>query len=784
MFLILAAQYESWSLPFSVLLGTPIAVLGAFLALWLRAFENNIFAQIGLVMLIGLAAKNAILIVEFAKLEYERGTSSAEAALAGARLRLRPILMTAFAFILGVVPLAISTGSGAEARKLLGTTVIGGMLAASLIAIFLIPVSFYVVERLASRGEPEPAPPPVAATPPWRGPGVNARRMLAATLVLSPPAARSGPTTVAPSCRRPPPFATSPKRPSIADLPWWEVFRDETLHGAHPRVAREQPRPRGRGRERRARALPRGGAARRVLPAARLRGQRHARQGHLPGHVSSVGRGTENDFLAVLNLFWEIDVWGRIRRASEAARAELLASEALRRGVVLSLVSDVAQAWFELLELDRELEIARGSVHSYQETYDLFQRQFLGGVTSKLDPLRAEAALAQAAAHVYDLEQRIVEKENQLSVLLGRPAGSIPRGAPLGAQATPPDVPIGVPARLLERRPDLIEAEETLIADNARVGQALANYFPQIGLTALAGSVSTDLSDLLESGTGAWSAGAQALGPLFTFGQTTYTWRAAQAATDTSRAAYEGAVLNALREVSDALTARQKLVGVRAEQERAVSALRESVNMARTRYLGGLSTYLDVLDAQQAALSRGVRPRPDPTRPAARGGPPVPRARRRLEPIRGGAPDPAADRSVRGTKGSQSSRVSSGSPRCCHQSAISKPVGVFGALAAHALPTGERRVLQGQPAHDHRPFRGEDITCNGVDVDCTLRPPGVIGKPPGRVTATAKVRVLRGCPSSAREPQSRRKHEKEILFGSDRNRCPGGAGSHHGGQQL
>jgi HAE1 family hydrophobic/amphiphilic exporter-1 len=164
-FLILAAQYESWSLPFSVLLGIPIAVFGAFLAIWLRAFENNIFAQIGLVTLIGLAAKNAILIVEFAKLEKERGKSVEEAALAGAKLRLRPILMTAFAFILGVVPLAISSGSGAEARKLLGTAVIGGMLAASLIAIFLIPVSFTVVERLASRREPEPSPLPPAVAP-------------------------------------------------------------------------------------------------------------------------------------------------------------------------------------------------------------------------------------------------------------------------------------------------------------------------------------------------------------------------------------------------------------------------------------------------------------------------------------------------------------------------------------------------------------------------------------------------------------------------------------------
>ncbi|MDI9560015.1 MAG: efflux RND transporter permease subunit, partial [Pseudomonadota bacterium] len=152
---ILAAQYESWSLPFSVLLGTPIAVMGAFLGLLIRGFENNVYAQIGLVMLIGLAAKNAILIVEFAKMEYEKGTPLIEAALYGARLRLRPILMTSFAFILGCMPLAVASGAGALSRQVMGTAVIGGMLTATLIAIFLIPVTFYLVEKISHKNKKE-----------------------------------------------------------------------------------------------------------------------------------------------------------------------------------------------------------------------------------------------------------------------------------------------------------------------------------------------------------------------------------------------------------------------------------------------------------------------------------------------------------------------------------------------------------------------------------------------------------------------------------------------------
>jgi multidrug efflux system outer membrane protein len=411
-----------------------------------------------------------------------------------------------------------------------------------------------------------------------------------------------GPDYRRPELPAPPAFRdTAETTASIADLPWWEVFQDPALVGLiHEALVGNRDLAVAAANVETARYL-----------AAVQRGELFPQLGYEAGGYKGEdsllgspspdrpGGGTETDYFALANVFWEVDVWGRIRRATEAARADLLASEAFRRGVVLSLVSGVAQAWYELAELDRELAIAQESVLSFGETRDLFQRQFLGGVVSKLDSLRAEAALAEAAARVPELERQIVAKENELSVLLGRPSGTIPRGAVLTEQVAPPEVPAGVPSLLLERRPDLIEAEETLIAANARVGQALADYFPRIGLTAFAGSVSTELSDLLESGNGLWSAGGSALGPLFTFGQTTYTWKAAQAATDASRAAYEGAVLNSLREVSDALIAREKLVAVRSERERQVAALRESVEISQQRYLGGLATYLEVLDAQQ-----------------------------------------------------------------------------------------------------------------------------------------------------------------------------------------
>lgn len=427
---------------------------------------------------------------------------------------------------------------------------------------------------------------------------MRARALASALAALALAGCAVGPRYQRPEGVAPAAYRAAPEDPaSFADLPWFEVFRDEALrrHVEEALVANRDllaaaarvEQARGLAAVQRGELFPQAGFE---LDAAR---ERDATFGS-----PTPRSGTQSNYLGLLNAAWELDVWGRIRRATEAARAELLATEAFRRGVVLSLVTGVAQAYFELRELDLELEITLRTVESFRETRDLFERQFRGGVTSKLDALRGEAALAQAAAAVPDLQRRIVAKENELSVLLGRPAGGIERGGTLVTQEVPPEVPAGIPSQLLERRPDVLQAEQILHAETARIGEAFAGFFPRIGLTAAAGRTSGELDSVL-SGPSFWTLVGSAVGPIFTFGRTWYGWRAAEDAAQAALHEYEQSVLIALADVSDALTARERLAEVRVEQARAVEALAEALRVARIRYVGGLATYLEVLDAQQ-----------------------------------------------------------------------------------------------------------------------------------------------------------------------------------------
>jgi multidrug efflux system outer membrane protein len=427
------------------------------------------------------------------------------------------------------------------------------------------------------------------------------KKLVAALAALTIAGCAIGPDYQRPEVAEPPVYrdqTTPAEAASFADLPWWEVFQDEALRALvgealdnnyDLRVATM------RVEEARARA---GIARSEFFP--QIGGEFDAARGNnaVLG-APAPGAPRDDSFLLAAGMAWEIDIWGRIRRTNEAARAALYASEAFRRGVVLSLTSDVAISYFELLGLDLELAIARSNVDAFTKMRDLFERKYTGGVDSKLGMLRAEASLGTSAATIPDLERRIVEVENRLSVLLGREPGPIPRGRTLLEQSTPPQVPAGIPAQLLARRPDVLEAEQVVVGANALVGVSISEFLPRIGLTGLVGGVSTDLDDVLQKRNSLWSIAGIATTPIFQGGAIYYGWEEAKARWEQAALAYDATVLEALRDVSDALTAREKLAAVREQQELAVDSLNEAVRISTIRYTDGKASYFEVLNAQQ-----------------------------------------------------------------------------------------------------------------------------------------------------------------------------------------
>jgi outer membrane protein, multidrug efflux system len=428
------------------------------------------------------------------------------------------------------------------------------------------------------------------------------RRALALVVV----AALAG-CTLGPSYRRPalaPPdqfYGTNGAQSaaSIADQPWWDVFRDPALRGLIEEALRNGYDARiaaARVEEARARYGIAGAARYPAIGYSAGAERAHTSQYATPSDV------TGSLIIANVDVSWEADLWGRIRRLNEAARAQYLATEEGRRGVVLALVSEVASAYFDLRELDEELDIARRTRAAFQNTYDLFRRQLEGGTASALETSRAEAALANESGQIPFLEQRIVARENQLNLLLGRMPGPVQRGSSIADQPIPPQVPPGLPASLLLRRPDILESEQLLIAANANVGVAVAAFYPTLSLTGLLGGQSPELSTLFNSGR-TWSITAGFLGPIFEGGRLRAQKRLALAQFEEARLAYEQSVTNALGEVSTSLVALQKLGEEETERARAVAADREAVRLATLRYESGLSAYFEVLDSLQQLLA-------------------------------------------------------------------------------------------------------------------------------------------------------------------------------------
>jgi len=429
----------------------------------------------------------------------------------------------------------------------------------------------------------------------------SALSVIAGALVAS---CTLGPDYKRPAVQPPPTFrgAETSTPESLADLKWFDVFRDDTLTGLVSTAVKENFELRiAAERVLQARALygiTRADRFPQVDASAAANTLRNSRNGSAAGIPSGVS--TDVSYLqAGFNLSWEIDVWGRLRRLNEAARAEYLATEEGRRGVITTLVADVSSTYLTLRGLDLELEIAKRTRDVATAGLRLTEARRSQGAASGLDVHQSEQLLYTATGQIASLEREIALSENALSLLLGHVPEDVPRGRPLDAFQLPPVVPAGLPSALLERRPDIRQAEQQLIAANARIGAAKAEYFPRISLTGFFGAQSRALTSLLSGPAVLATATLGATAPIFNAGRTRANVEFTEAAQREAVVNYQRAIYSALRDVADALADHGKTSEQRAQQERLVDALQESTRLAIERYRGGLDSYLPVLDAQR-----------------------------------------------------------------------------------------------------------------------------------------------------------------------------------------
>jgi multidrug efflux system outer membrane protein len=395
---------------------------------------------------------------------------------------------------------------------------------------------------------------------------------------------------------------------SIADLKWFELFHDQQLqalirtalvqnYDLRDAVARVEAARANLG-------ITRSDQFPQFAASGGVEFNRLSRNGAEPIPRVLLPSQNRNFGQASLNLLsFEVDLWGRLRRATEAARANLLSAEETRKTVVTTLVSDVATAYLSLRELDYELEISNSTLQTRQQSLDLTRSRQLGGVGTLLDLRQAEQLVDTAAQTIPVIEQQIEQTENQIHLLLGEPPGTVARGPSLTAQEIPPDVPPGLTSSLLERRPDIRAAEQNLIAANAEIGVARAAYFPQLSLSGFLGGQSTQLSSLLNAPSRAWSVAPQLAQPIFTAGRLKSNVKLTEAQREEALVQYEKTIQTAFAEVSNSLIAHQRTRESRAKQEDLVYALQDRLRLAYIRYRGGVDTQLDALDADRDLFS-------------------------------------------------------------------------------------------------------------------------------------------------------------------------------------
>jgi len=615
-FLVLAAQYESLRLPLAIILVVPLCLLFAIAGVWLTHGDNNVFTQIGLIVLVGLACKNAILIVEFAKHKQDEGANSVEAAIEACRLRLRPILMTSIAFIAGVFPLVNSHGAGAEMRHAMGVAVFSGMIGVTFFGLFLTPVFYVIVMKLGARKQ---APKPAPAPSPGGGSGGSATgpaltgAALVALLLLGGSPARAGWFKVGPDYRPPtnavpgefrdaPEWKVATPSDALHKGRWWELFEDAELSALIERATTNNQTLRAtlaRFEQARASArITRG----ELMPTLEFNPE-WERERYSPNQEPNFGPLTATTLRTPFDLSYEVDLWGRVRRSLEGARADAQASAADLQNALLSIQADVAQNYFGLRASDRQRVITRLSIELRREARNILRGRVEAGTAPELDLARADTEVASAEADLARQERTRNSQQIALAILTGSLAPAFAVEELAEPTLLVPVVPPGLPSMLLERRPDVASAERQLAAANARIGVAKAAYFPVLRLTGSAGYVSADVESLFNWESRVWSLGPSVSWPLFAGGRNRANLARARAAFDESMAKYRHQVLVAFAEVQEQLTGLKHLADEAAAVERTHAAAQRTYEQARARYEGGIVSYLEVIESQRTLLA-------------------------------------------------------------------------------------------------------------------------------------------------------------------------------------
>jgi len=433
------------------------------------------------------------------------------------------------------------------------------------------------------------------------------RRFIAPLLLLALGGCAAGPDYERPELEVPETYIQPVEQgESFANTPWWELFQDEQLQ-ALIRIALEENQDLGI-------AAARVEEFRAVLGVTRADqfptvditatgAQAEGSSNVFPGNLPGIPNEKAENYRLSADVFWELDLFGRLRRSTEAARAQLLATEEAQRSITISLVASVASSYMLLRDLDAQLEIARRTEHTRTDSLGIIQARFDKGTVPKLDVNQAEIELAVASAAVAAAERAVTQTENALAILLGRNPGAVPRGQTLEQQTLPPGIPSGLPSELLQRRPDVLASEAELAAQTARIGVAQAARWPSLSLTGALGFESDDLSILTDSGSDFWNAGLGIVQPLFNAGRNRSRVEVEEARTEQALLAYEQTVQRAFREVEDALVAVRTYRTEHEARRRQVAAARSAATLSRARYDGGVSSYLEVLDTERSLFN-------------------------------------------------------------------------------------------------------------------------------------------------------------------------------------